>query len=147
MQSDGFRIYQINKERQNAEHPHSKFFTGNKKTLLEDTKQKGINLRQSLIDFYSRYYSADQMTLAVVGPQSLDTLNDMAKKAFSNIPNKNVGPPEDAWKRVIAPFDNDKSKLPSFGHVVKIVPVQDIRQATITWPIVYRDEEDRNNAL
>ena len=30
---------------------------------------------------------------------------------------------------------------------MKIVPVQDIRQATITWPIVYKDEDDRNNAL
>ena len=87
------------------------------------------------------------MTLAIVGPQSLDTLNDMAKKAFSNIPNKNVGPPEAAWKRVIAPYDNGKSKIPSFGNVVKIVPVQDIRQVTVTWPIVYKDEDDRNNAL
>ena len=28
LQSDGFRIYQINKARQNPDHPHSKFFTG-----------------------------------------------------------------------------------------------------------------------
>jgi insulysin len=147
LQSDNFRLYQINKERQNPDHPHGKFFTGNKKTLFEETKRKGIDLRQSLIDFYSRFYSADQMTLAVVGPQSLDTLNDMATKAFSKIPNNSVGPPELAWKRIIPPFDNGKSTIPSFGHVVKVVPVQDIRQACITWPIVYKDENDRNNAL
>jgi insulysin len=147
LQSDGFRIYQINKERQNKDHPHSKFFTGNKKTLLDDTKKKGINLRQSLIDFYQKYYSADQMTLAVVGPQSIETLKTMAETAFSKIPNRNSGAPEEAWKGVIPPFDLNNSVIPSFGHVVKIVPVQDLRQVTLSWPIVYKDEKDHKDAL
>jgi hypothetical protein len=155
LQSDNFRIYQINKGRQNPEHPHSKFFTGNKRTLAESTKEKGIDLRQSLIDFYTRYYSADQMTLAVVGPQSLGTLQTMVTDAFSKIPNRNVGPPEDAWKGVISPYlgnhygtgSSSDSLIPSFGYVVKVVPVQDLRQATITWPVLYKDDSDRNNAL
>ncbi len=147
LQTDSFRMYQINKERQNSDHPHSKFFTGNKKTLLDDTKKKGINLRQSLIDFYSKYYSADQMTLAMVGPQSLDTLQKMAEDSFSKIPNRNGGAPENAWKGSIAPYDANNSVIPSFGHVVKVVPVQDLRQVTITWPVVYKDEKDRLDAL
>jgi insulysin len=148
LQTDSFRVYQINKERQNKDHPHSKFFTGNKKTLLEETKRKGLNLRQALMDFYSRYYSADQMTLAVVGPQSLSALKKMVKTAFSGIANLQVGPPEQSWKGIIPPYDNNgNSQIPSFGHVVKVVPVQDLRQATITWPIIYQDDQDRNNAL
>jgi insulysin len=147
LQSDNFRIYQINKERQNVDHPHSKFFTGNKKTLLDDTKRKGIDLRQSLIDFYQRYYSADQMTLAIVGPQSLDKLQEMAQVGFSKIPNRNVGPPEDSWKRVVTPFNNGNSLIPSFGYITRVVPVQDLRQATITWPVLYKDDQDRENAL
>ena len=147
LQTDSFRMYQINKERQNTEHPHSKFFTGNKKTLLEDTKKKGIDLRESLIEFYQKHYSADQMTLAVAGPQSLDTLKKMAENAFSNIPNRNVGPPEDSWRGVVPPYDAKNSVIPSFGNVVKIVPVQDLRQVAITWPVVYKDEADRQNAL
>lgn len=144
LQSDSFRMYQINKERQNPKHPHSKFFTGNKKTLLDDTKAKGINLRQSLIDFYTRYYSADQMTLAVVGPQPISKLQDLTKEAFSDIPNRSVGPPENVWKGIIPPYtDNDTTGavkeslttappvIPSFGNVVKVVPVQDLRQITV----------------
>lgn len=154
LQSDNFRIYQINKERQNPQHPHSRFFTGNKQTLLENTKEKGIDLRQSLIDFYTRYYSADQMTLAVVGPQSLDALLRMTTEAFSDVPNRNGGPPEDAWRGVIPPYlgsydisSGSSSVIPSFGHVVKVVPVKDLRQATITWPVLYKDDADRNSAI
>ena len=146
LQSDNFRVYQIEKERQNSDHPHSKFFTGNKRTLLDDTKQLGLNLREELIKFYNEHYSANQMTLAVVGPQSLDTMKEMVLEAFGKIPNRNVPTPEDAWKGTIAPFKGN-SVIPSFGHVVKIVPVQDLRQVTIQWPIVYRDDQDRTNAL
>mmetsp|Transcript_36103 Transcript_36103/g.86758 ORF Transcript_36103/g.86758 Transcript_36103/m.86758 type:complete len:835 (-) Transcript_36103:4855-7359(-) len=151
LQSDSFRMYQINKERQNPRHPHSKFFTGNKKTLLDDTKVKGINLRQSLIDFYTRYYSADQMTLAVVGPQPISKLQEMTKEAFSKIPNRQVGPPENGWKQIVPPYTDVENEsltesppvIPSFGSVVKVVPVQDLRQVTITWPIIYKDDNDR----
>ena len=116
-------------------------------TLLDETKRKGIDLRQSLIDFYQRYYSADQMTLAVVGPQSLDTLEEMTKAAFSNVPNRNVGPPEDAWKGIVPPYNNGNSVIPSFGHIVKVVPVEDLRQAIIAWPIIYKNDKDREFAL
>ena len=65
LQSDAFRTYQLQKGRQNQAHPHSKFFTGNKRTLLEDTRRAGIDLRGELIKFHDQFYSADQMTLAV----------------------------------------------------------------------------------
>ena len=147
LQTDSFRMYQISKERQNSEHPHSKFFTGNKKTLLDDTKKKGINLRQSLIDFYSKYYTADQMTLAMVGPQSLETLKEMAESSFSKIPNRNGGAPEEAWNGVVAPFGENNSVIPSFGNIVKVVPVQDLRQVSISFPVIYKDKQDRLDAL
>jgi insulysin len=146
LQSDSFRLYQIEKSRQNPQHPHSKFFTGNKQTLLEDTKKAGLNLRNQLIEFYGKYYSANQMTLAVVGPQSTDELTRMVKDAFSNIPNKNVPPPEVEWKGIIPPY-NGNSVTPNFGYAVKVVPVQDLRQVSLTWPLVYRDDQDRTDSL
>jgi insulysin len=146
LQADNFRIYQLEKARQNKDHPHAKFFTGNKKTLLDDTQRAGLNLRQELIDFYNRYYSANQMTLAIVGPQSIDTLKEMVNKGFADIPNKNVAAPEDAWKGIIAPY-NGNSLIPAFGHMVKVVPVKDLRQVSIAWPILYANDQDRTNAL
>jgi len=44
LQSDVFRLYELEKDRVNTDHPYSKFFTGNKVTLLEGTKRQGINL-------------------------------------------------------------------------------------------------------
>jgi insulysin len=146
LQSDNFRIYQIEKGRQTKTHPHSKFFTGNKETLLDNTKREGLDLRKELIAFYNKYYSANQMTLAVVGPQSVDTLKRMVEKGFGSIPNRNVPEPEKAWSGIIPPYGGS-SVIPSFGNAVKVVPVQELRQVSVTWPIIYNQEEGRSDAL
>jgi len=137
LQSDIFRNFQITKARANQDHPFSKFFTGNKSTLLavED-------LRNQLIQFYNRYYSANQMTLAIVSPQSLDSMKRVALEAFGDIPNRSVTVPETSWAGIL-PFTMNNNKIPSFDHVVQIVPVSDLRQVQIAWPIVYSSDQDR----
>ena len=141
LQSDIFRLYQIEKGRANQDHPFSKFFTGNKATLLDDTKKKGIDLREELIKFYSAYYSANQMSFAIVGPQSLITLKKMVEAPFSAIPNKNVGAPENKWLD-IPPFKEGKTLIPANKNIVEILPVQELRQVTLSWPIVFESKED-----
>jgi insulysin len=141
LQSDSFRLLQVDKSRANPGHPYSKFFTGNRKTLLDNTKALGIDLREELVKFYERYYSANQMTLAVVAPQSIEVLKNMVASGFSDIPNRQVGKPEEEWAGV--PSFNDDSLIPSFNNVVEIVPVQDLRQVMISWPIVYQSEQDK----
>ncbi len=145
LQQDSFRVFQLAKARANPDHPFSKFFTGNKATLLDGTLAQGINLRNELIQFYQKYYSANQMTLAVVGPQSLEQLQDMVEKAFSRIPNREVPAPEESW-RGIPPFTADNtfnsSPIPAFRHIVEVVPVQDIRQVTISWPKLIDSPEE-----
>lgn len=146
MQSDLFRNFQISKARANSNHPFSKFFTGNKETLIDGPKGTGVNLRNELIRFYNKFYSANQMTLAVVAPQSLPVLKQMVNEAFSDIPNRAADKPEKAWVGV-APFSNGDSIIPSFRHVVKIVPVSDLRQLQVSWPIVYQSDDERVSAL
>jgi len=147
LQSDTFRIYQIQKERANRRHPFSKFFTGNKKTLLEGTKSQGINLRQELLKFYETYYSANQMTLALVAPQSVETLKSYVTDIFSSVPNRNNRTkPEESWAG-IPPFLDGTSEIPSTGYIVEIVPVQDLRQITLSWPIVYANDEEKETIL
>jgi insulysin len=141
LQSDVFRIYQIEKSRATSAHPFSKFYTGNRKTLLDGTKEKGIDLRQELVNFWEKYYSANQMTLAIVAPQSISTLKKMVKDSFSNIPNRNVPKPELAWRNI--PAYGGPSVIDSFGSIVQVVPVQDLRQITLSWPILYETEQDR----
>ena len=144
LQSDGFRIYQVEKSRFNSEHPYSKFFTGNKATLLDGTKRQGIDLRQELIKFYEQYYSADQMTLAIAGPQSLSSLKKYVEAGFSTVPNRSTGRPEESWAG-ISPIARYNSIVPSLGYVLEVVPVTDSRQLTLSWPIVkpLEDREDR----
>ncbi|KAI2489037.1 hypothetical protein MHU86_25560 [Fragilaria crotonensis] len=145
LQSDIFRTYQIEKSRGSIRHPYSKFFTGNKKTLLDETRRQGINLRQELINFNKKYYSANQMTLAVVAPLSLAKLKKMVDDAFSKVPNRNTPKPELAWKD-INPYGSD-SIIPSFQHVVELVPVQELRQLTLSWPITPPTDEGRQTLL
>ena len=103
---------------------------------------QGINLREELIRFYKAYYSANQMTLAIVAPQPIDELKTMAQQAFSGIPNNNVPKPETSWAG-IRPFGAENSIIPSFGNVVEIVPVQDLRQVIVSWPIQYDSDDER----
>lgn len=148
LQTDSFRVYQMMKSRANSNHPYSKFFTGNKKTLLDGTKAQGINLREELLKFYNQYYSANQMTLAVVAPQPLDKLQKIVTDSFKDVPNKHVDKPENAWKGKIIPFTKENNSIiPSYQHIVEIVPVQDLRQVTITWPIIYQSDQDATDAL
>jgi insulysin len=146
LQSDLFRNYQITKARANQGHPFSKFYTGNKKTLIDGAAELGIDLRLELLEFYNQYYSANQMTLAVVAPQPIDALKKMVNEAFSDIPNRMVSKPEEAWAGVL-PFTNGNNIIPSFRHVVEIVPVSDLRQLQVSWPVVYRSQEEKLSAL
>jgi len=147
LQSDSFRTFQLQKARANADHPFSKFFTGNRYTLVDQTKAMNIDLREQLIQFYRRYYSANQMTLAVVGPQSISKLRQLVTAAFDKVPNYNVPKPEEQWKGV-APFSSSGSSIISpFGTILEVVPVNDIRQVSISWPILYKNDEDHEKSL
>lgn len=146
LQSDVFRLYQIEKSRSNTKHPYSKFYTGNKATLLDDTKKNKIDLRAELIKFWSTYYTADQMTVAIVAPQPLSLLKEMATNAFGEIPvnvDKSGMKPEAAWVGKIAPFAPGTSVIPGPMHIVEAVPVADLRQVTLTWPIVFSSVQDK----
>jgi len=143
LQSDVFRLYQIEKSRANSKHPYSKFYTGNKATLLDDTKKNKIDLRDELIKFWSNYYSANQMSVAIVAPQSLSVMKEIAISAFGDVPNRSRSKPEEAWAGKIAPFASGTSTIPGKNHIVEIVPVSEMRQLNLVWPIVFESVEDK----
>jgi secreted Zn-dependent insulinase-like peptidase len=71
----------------NPGHPASTFAVGNLETLAD---RPDSDVRQELIRFYERYYSANLMTLTVVGRESLDELETIVREQFSGIENRNV---------------------------------------------------------
>eukprot|EP00956_Cyclotella_meneghiniana_P027144 scaffold60314_cov74-Cyclotella_meneghiniana.AAC.3 len=143
LQNDVFRLYELEKDRVNSNHPYAKFFTGNKDTLLTETKRRGIDLRSKLMEFYEQYYSANQMSLAVVAPQSISDLKKYVDDGFGDIVNKGVRPPEEAWAYKVNPYEENMSLVPGRKTIMEIVPIQELRQVTVTWPVVFTSPEER----
>ncbi|WP_261815571.1 insulinase family protein [Vibrio gallicus] len=85
LNDDARRFYQVQKETVNPEHPFSKFSVGNEQTLAD--RESG-SIRDEIIAFHSTHYSADLMSLVLVGPQALDQQQQYAEQLFADIPNK-----------------------------------------------------------
>lgn len=124
--NDTWRINQIEKATADPSHDFHKFGTGNKETLDTAPKEKGISVRERLLEFHSTWYSSNIMSLAVLGREGLDTLQEMVLHKFSEVTDKSVAVPE--WSQ--PPFSADQC-----GTVTYVVPVKDIRNLNITWGI------------
>lgn len=143
LNQDSWRLDQLQKTRYNPDHPVTKFGTGNKFTLKEGTEKKNINLRAELLKFHDRYYSANMMTLSVCGRESLDTLQQLVVDLFSNVPNKDVPPPEAAWAGKIPPLAVKGSATGAYN----VVPVNDERSVVLSWVVPYTSAENRRRRI
>lgn len=81
--NDFRRIFETRKTAYLPSHPLRQFSTGNLQTL-------GLTTRKDVIEFYTRYYSSNRMTLAVLGTQSLDVLQEMVVPRFYEVPDRNL---------------------------------------------------------
>ncbi|MFK7160018.1 insulinase family protein [Marinospirillum sp. MEB164] len=81
LQSDGRRFFDVLRTALNPEHPASRFSAGNRATLDIDNPA----LREALLDYHQRFYVAELMSLALVGPHSLDELETLARQHFSDL--------------------------------------------------------------
>jgi len=136
LQSDAWRLFQLEKASAREGHDWQKFGTGNKKTLETDPEAKGIKVHQALLDFHAKHYSANIMGVSVLGKEPLDKLEEMVVNMFSGVENKEVEIKE--WKE--HPYGEEQVGIR--GH---IVPVKDIRHLNITFPIPDLQEHWRSN--
>ncbi|KYM94749.1 Insulin-degrading enzyme [Cyphomyrmex costatus] len=107
-------------------HPFSKFATGNRETLDVIPKQKGINVRNELLEFYKKYYSANIMSLSILSKESLDELENMIVDLFCEVRNNEIEVP--IWSE--HPFKDEH-----FRTIWYIVPIKDIRNLSISFPV------------
>ncbi|XP_033611295.1 insulin-degrading enzyme-like [Cryptotermes secundus] len=124
--NDSWRLDRLEKSTAKKDHAFNKFGTGNKETLDIIPKEKGINVREELLKFHDTWYSSNIMALAVLGKESLDELETMAVTLFSDVKNKNVTAP--TWTE--HPFGPEQLQMKGY-----IVPVKDLRNLNITFPI------------
>ncbi|VEN56875.1 unnamed protein product [Callosobruchus maculatus] len=123
--TDIWRIDQLDKHLSNPAHPYNSFGTGNTYTLSTVPKEKNIDVREELLKFHNTWYSSNIMSLAVLGKESLDELEEMVVQLFSSIEDKNVEVP------IVTehPYTEDQ-----FRTVVYISPVKDVRNLNIVFP-------------
>ncbi|CAG9574977.1 unnamed protein product [Danaus chrysippus] len=124
--SDTWRLDQLNKSTADEKHPYHKFGTGNRDTLERIPKERGIDVRQELLKFHQKWYSANIMTLIVVGKESLDELEGIVVKLFSEVEDRGVTAP--TWPE--HPFPPHLRKKRAY-----CCPVKDLRSLSIDFPI------------
>ena len=131
LQSDNWRLHQLNKSLSNPKHPFCHFSTGSYETLHDEPISRGVKIREEFIKFYQTHYSANRMKLVVLGRESLDELQSWVEELFSPIANKNL--PRYRWDSV-SPFTENELKTVVFAK-----PVFDMRVLDMYFP--YPDEE------
>ena len=150
--NDAWRLSQLERSTSNPSHPYSKFGTGNLQTLDTNPKAKGIHVRDDLLKFHNKWYSSNLMSLAVLGQginsllssspnffvshlsiyfpfcfvESLDDLEKLCVDLFNGVENKNVEAPD--WPE--HPFGPEQLQVKGY-----VVPIKDIRNLNITFPI------------
>ncbi|KKA20371.1 Insulysin [Rasamsonia emersonii CBS 393.64] len=132
LQSDVWRLMQLNKTLSNPRHPYHHFSTGNLQTLRDEPQKRGIDVRSEFIKFYEKHYSANRMKLVVLGRESLDELERWVVELFSEVKNKDL--PQNRWDDV-QPFSPDSLCTQVFAK-----PVMDSRSMDIYFPFL--DEEN-----
>lgn len=76
---DAWRSMDTLKQAINPKHPYSRFSIGNNETLPNET------VREALLEFYQRYYSADRMAAVIIGKEDTDTLLTWGKSLFAEV--------------------------------------------------------------
>lgn len=133
LQSDNWRMNQLNKSLSNKKHPFHTFSTGNYKVLHDEPLARGVKIRDEFIGFYQRNYSANRMKLCVLGSETLDELESWVTELFSAVPNK--GLPQLRWDGIPI-LDPKEAQTQIFTK-----PVMDQRNLDIYFE--YPDEEDK----
>ncbi|SIN76220.1 insulinase family protein [Salinivibrio sp. ES.052] len=135
LNDDVRRIYQVHKETINPHHPFAKFSVGSVDTLADRGDQR---IRDDLIAFYHDNYSANLMTLALTGPQSLDTLEALAQQHFTAIPNQNYS---------ILSIDEPLVTKAEQHQWVTIEPLKEVRKLTLAFSVPEHPTQYRTKPL
>jgi insulysin len=84
LKTDGRRTLDVLREVVNPAHPYSILGVGTSETLASPPGQP---VREDLLEFYRRYYSANLMSLTVLGSEDLDSLQSLVESIFAAVPN------------------------------------------------------------
>jgi len=117
----------------NPDHPFH-VACGNNKVLLNDPKEKGVDLYTEMRKLYDENYSANGLTVCIIGKESVAELEAIARERFGAVVNKGVTMPiGDSHGGDAVPF------LPLEWHRLLLQnPVKDVKEFSLTWVIPYQ---------
>lgn len=118
--NDSWRNYQLWKSSALKDSPLNKFSTGDLSTL------KVPNVRQQLLDFYNKSYSANLMKLVVYGKEDVDSLSEFIGEKFGGIINKDLK----NYSLPGVPFNETV-----LGNLYRYVPIKDKQTVEFIWII------------
>ena len=118
-EQDDWREQQLFDHFYRKNHPANHFATGDLETL------KGVK-QEEFIRFYHKYYSANRMSLVLLGSKSLDELEALARKYFLPIKNNHVEKTK---------FDPNYLEDVKGFRLIKMLPVKDIRELAMEFSI------------
>jgi len=130
MQSDGSRLLQVQSAAAPPRHPSAIFGWGNAESLERGPAARAGGLRPALLAHHARHYTAQRMTLVVLGAQPLDELQAMVVPLFSSVPAGAAvagGAPD---------FGEHGSPLaPTHGCLVRLPSVKEAHSLTFTFSL------------
>ncbi|KDN64436.1 putative peptidase M16 inactive domain-containing protein [Colletotrichum sublineola] len=125
---DNVRLVHLERSLSNPNHPYQKFSTGNIESLKNWPKANGIDVRASIMEFYSKHYSANRMKLVVIGREELNVLQEWVATFFSGIPDKNLAPQR--WE------DEAPLQKGELGTRILVNPIMDVRILKLVFPFL-----------
>lgn len=129
LKSDGRRGLAVLQASMNPDHPFHRFAVGSQESLAD---QPGSDVRDELVRFYKKHYSADVMRLAVLGRESLDDLEILVRELFAEVPNRDVTP---------AIIDEPMFVDAQLPMLLKVEPTGTSQQLSVNFEIGdYRDQ-------
>ncbi|KEP64977.1 UNVERIFIED_CONTAM: insulysin, putative [Hammondia hammondi] len=124
--NDFIRRWHLLHKLANPDHPFNRFSCGNRVSLQEVPKALGADVRHELLSFHKKWYSANIMTLVVLGKESLDCLQGMVEKYFGAIKDNQV--PVRPSRAIVDPSVPVFRRDEDLQQVVYIVPIKDQRE-------------------
>ena len=119
LQHDYWRMRQIKRNIYNSDHPSNHFEIGSLETLEKVD-------RQLLLDFHKKYYSANQMALALLSKYPIADMENWAHTYFSEIKNNQA--PEIEYPPV---YLSEKDAL----RLIRVKPVKDKKELGLEFPL------------
>ncbi len=135
IRNDQRRALDVMREVINPEHPLAKFSVGNLDTLAD---KPSSSVRDDLLKFYREHYSANLMTLVVIGREPLDQLQAMVSSRFAEIPDH---------QRSIAPITAPLLREHSAPQLVQIEPVQQQSVLSLAWSLPDQRDDFRGKSI